>query len=340
MSQKFIFCYAMFSPSSAHCVLVISHLSSTDEMCLYCTNHAADVGIKLPKPRKKSKEAVSDKAFSSVTSTNSNSTLIQHVPRKPSFIDATAEPKDNKRKGSTASVDLSALTQPSVPRKKHKGVSTLEAKYHESGNENTDAAGIRRAHQWGRKQKDRFVELDPSLAVAVNEVDRPTLKRRRRNLADQKSKVTDHQVQEVLNDLIKNVDSKSDSDQLATALKGRRIFWKREFSELTKSDFLHVWNEAKRKFYKVKSIKPIQKQIITQEKVARIAKKTQSAADPGAHLIVETPGRAVEAHSKNDFLSQPIEDGEVHQDCWSHLFVGPSFRLGNEFNLQDFEEYL
>lgn len=271
-----------------------------------------------------------------------------HVPRKTSISNVSPDaPKPIKRK----SVDDSAtvLTSLSIPRKKNQKVIDTS-----SNTQSTDDVGRtslpppipRRRHQWGFKPpRDRYAELDSSTAVAVNAGDRPTLKNNRRELAEQKSKVTDAKVEMVLDDLLKKVPDPSDKE----AAKGRKLFWKRQFSELTKDDFIQIFEEATQKYMATKrGIEPPSAQLKTSSSNFTGSQAVIDTVDSDEEPVHQQPqkglveqGRHGEGENENaQNEAETVEEPKRYQDKWSHLFVGPTYRMGNEFTLEDFEEYV
>jgi hypothetical protein len=171
------------------------------------------------------------------------------------------------------------------------------------------------------------------------------LKSNQRELAEQKSKVTDAKVEMVLDDLLKKVPDASDKE----AVKGRTLFWKQQFSELTKDDFVKIFEEATQKYIATKrgkeppsaqskesSLNPTGGQTIidlvesNDEPVHQQPQK--GLVEQGRH------GEGKNVNAQNE--AETVEVPKRYQDKWSHLFVGPTYRMGNEFTLEDFEEYV
>jgi hypothetical protein len=379
-------------------IAMFTHSNDLGEACLYCSRHENDVVVKLPtnfrdklgleapKPPKKQTAAktinapentLERKQMAAKPINAPENTLEKYatankmskIPRKaPNPTPSPAVPMPSKRKTTTHSVDLgTVLPSLSIPRKKkQKIVNTNVAKPSETaGRTSPLPPGARRGHQWGRKPKDRYAELDSSTAVAVNAGDRPTLKNNRRELADQKSKLTENKVQLVLIDLLKNVPNPSaDKEKSNAAVRGRKLFWKREFSELNPEDFKALWLEARRKFTAVQSSKsssneknvkqPPEKSVASQktlvsdkeiidlleddddEETAGDGNPKKSSQKDDANVGDTDPNKDAPAQSTAEAKVPP----KRYHDRWSHLFVGPSYRMGNEFHLTDFEEYL
>ena len=128
--------------------------------------------------------------------------------------------------------------------------------------------------------RDRHAELDSSAAVPINAGPKPTLARKRRQLAKDKwgiptFKKSDAKMifEDLLESHIKHHEVKMTGLNAAAAapnnnksgrnnnnnnnnkltpntmvMNSRKIFWKRKFLSLSSSDFIVIWNEARNKF--------------------------------------------------------------------------------------------
>ena len=94
-----------------------------------------------------------------------------------------------------------------------------------------------------RKQK-WFDKLNKASAVSVSQVERPLLKRHRKELASEKSIVTKSTVNRLSEDLIQHT-KHLEIKQRKQVLVERKKFWKRQLSELTTEDFKSLWTEGK-----------------------------------------------------------------------------------------------
>jgi hypothetical protein len=322
--------------------------------------------------------------------------------RSSASIPSPAQNKPLKRKSSSQIVDLGTiLPTMAIPRKKKEKPESIPlAKPADVfGQPSQVSTVVRRGRQWGRKTKDRYAELDPSIAVAVNAGDRPTLKNSRKELAAQKSKVTVDMIQLVLTDLLEKIKKTSDRVELNATIKGRKLFWKREFSELTKEDFKEIWDEVKRKYTLVRNGKSnnndppsqsvdadssiVDRSVVDRNVVDRnvadsnvadrtvidrnVADRTVIDRNVADRTVVDRNVADRTVVDRNVGDRNVVDDGHVPQvvpifdaneesaiatnvcqeeppkpyhDRWSHLFVGPSFRMGNEFTLDEFEEYV
>ena len=97
---------------------------------------------------------------------------------------------------------------------------------------------------YGNKRLDdhRHKELDPSKAIAITAGEQPTLAKRRRKLADEKSVVTQSDIDNVFDDLVRHKDQ-IQKDQ--SFIKARKRFWKHQLSGLSTLDFQNIWKEAR-----------------------------------------------------------------------------------------------
>jgi hypothetical protein len=334
------------------------YFSSKDpdaEACLYCTTHAKDIGIMLPpqptKPRdlkirlmelkiqKKSDAQKAKFTHNKGQSKETTSDKTQSGSRKSSgSIPSSSSFKSIKRKNVSQIVDLgNILPSMSIPRKKKEKPESISVSKPADvvGQPSQVSAGARRGRQWGRKPRDRFAELDSSIAVAVNAGDRPTLKNSRKELAAQKSKVTADMIQLVLNDLLEKIKDKSERGELNATIKGRKLFWKREFSELTKDDFKEMWDEVKRKYTLVRNSKTNNTVATTSVSADSTVVDGAAEEDEDTQFVSTSPVGA----NEEEAITTDVPPKPYH-DRWSHLFVGPSFRMGNEFTLDDFEEFV
>ncbi|KAG7344146.1 hypothetical protein IV203_022154 [Nitzschia inconspicua] len=328
-----------------------------NEACLYCTKHANDVGITLPMSPHENREAFNSTKKSTVVQANDNAQSkfditnmkIFQIPRKSSASQQPfVAPKPIKRKRLVDGV-MVAPSQ-SIPRKTgqkldHGPIARISET---PGLASLTQVGTRRGCKRGRKSKDRYEELDSSAAVAVNACDRPTLKNNRRELAEHQSNVTEAKVQKVLDDLLENVPESNDKDAIHISLKGRKQFWKREFSELTNGDFKKVFEGALTKFA---ALRKFNDRTATEANIEQ-KKSTSDEIDEGlVRNDEEDPSEYSGPKTKSEFLESGEEDSDDevtsedeattrYHDKWSHLFVGPLYRMGNEFSLDDFEEYL
>ena len=200
-----------------------------------------------------------------------------------------------------------------------------------------------------KKVRDRYEELDSSTAVAVTAGTQPTLAKRRRILANQKSVVNDSDVNQIFNDLTLHKDRIKNN---ATAIfNARKRFWKHKFSELSTQDFDIIWKEA-RKQYEV-------------GKITVMDADADADADTGDGCNFDASSDGEEEimgriEKTNDVQLLPNGDGEKEvetgkekeqptltmmtkkerpPDRWSKLFIGQTFKgLGCEFTLDEFEE--
>jgi hypothetical protein len=215
------------------------------------------------------------------------------------------------------------------------------------------------------KEIDRHAELDASQATAVNAGERPTLVKKRRELADKKSVISDQSVRRVLDDLVEH--SNMGNAPIKELLIGRKSYWKREFSELTKEDFTAVWKDARQRFFQYNAENSASSGTTSRSK--NLGSPAESVSRPLNGSIDTEFANSQEGvpmgnisdddwesnNGNKDEETQPIgesEDGSAAHhttglldnsrppDRWSKLFLSPLFQLNNQFTLDKFEEYL
>ncbi|KAL3920701.1 MAG: hypothetical protein SGILL_003126 [Bacillariaceae sp.] len=249
-------------------------------------------------------------------------------------------PKKRKSPG----VDLETLPAPNPnPKKKQKSApdASERAKVWTSKPPaaTSDAPHVRRGSFWqmqARKPKDRYAELDATQATAVNAGERPTLSKKRKELAAQKSKITDEKTQLILDDLLELAKGE-DIDALKDAIKSRKRHFKRQFTELTTEDFLVIWKEARRQFLVMR----VNKHKNPDSKVASqgVVDLSSEARNDRDESTGSSSGPAVndkdEQKEKGTTLA---EKPRALTNRWSKYFLGPDFQLGNEFTMDKFEE--
>jgi hypothetical protein len=259
--------------------------------------------------------------------------------RSSASISSPVSSKPIKRKNSMQNVDLGPIpSSMAIPRKKKERSESISVAKPADvfGQPSQVSTSARRGgRQWGRRTRDRYAELDSSIAVAVNAGDRPTLKNSRKELAAQKSKVTVDMVQLVLADLLEKIHKSLKREELNETLRGRKNFWKREFSELTKEDFKAIWEEVKRKYTLVTHREINDNASSKSVVVDSTAVDRDGDDDEDAQFVSSLPVDATEESAIETTVRQ--EPPKPYHDRWSHLFVGPTFRMGNELTLEDLE---
>jgi hypothetical protein len=192
-----------------------------------------------------------------------------------------------------------------------------------------------------KKVLDRHEELDPSTAVAVSSGTKPTLAKRRRILANQKSVINDYDVNQIFNDLISHKDRiKTNASAIFNA---RKRFWKHKFSRLSTQDFDIIWKKA-RKQYEDGNIIVMDADTVDggnfdassdgEEEIMGKTKKTDAV-----QLLSGDGEKEVEKEKDQSTLTMTTTKKERLPDRWSKLFIGQTFKgLGCEFTLDEFEE--
>jgi hypothetical protein len=196
-----------------------------------------------------------------------------------------------------------------------------------------------------KKVRDRYEELDSSTAVAVTAGTQPTLAKRRRILANQKSVINDSDVNQIFNDLTLHKDRIKNN---ATAIfNARKRFWKHKFSGLSTQDFDIIWKEA-RKQYEDGNITVMNADTgdgdggnfdASSDGEEEIMGKTEKTND--VQLLSDGDGEeeVEKEKGKEQSTLAMTTKKERPPDRWSKLFIGQTFKgLGCEFTLDEFEE--
>lgn len=268
-----------------------------------------------------------DKGKSTLTETTATATSA--IPRKNK--QKASEMVIPKKKRSQI-VDLGkTLASNPIPKKKNAPTSADgegHAKVWASqppvpGNEVNQ--NVRRGSNWharSRKPKDRYMELDANQATAVNASCRPTLSKSRREIADQKSIVSDKKVSLVVRDLLEHVGNAEEND-LKKGLIARKAHFKRKFSEVTTADFQTIWTQAKNKFY------------VDRVQVGNKESSKTPVVDlsGGEKHGVAHPAQGTVNRSRNETQTETGNQSKP-KDRWAELFLGPLFCLGNEFKFE------
>ncbi len=138
---------------------------------------------------------------------------------------------------------------------------------HRSGNNNNNKKRPRNNSGWGpyyanqrQNRKDRHAELDSSAATAINVGPKPTLAKRRRQLADDKWESLAKR-EKYANEICQELRSKHPYKETfgpqkptpepyanARLLKSREKFWKRQLSNLSTKEYDAVWKEGRNQF--------------------------------------------------------------------------------------------
>jgi hypothetical protein len=136
----------------------------------------------------------------------------------------------------------------------------------------------------------------------------------------------------VLQDLLEQVGN-AEGDGLRAALKARKAYFKRYFSEMTTDDFVSIWKVARSQFL--------------------VARAEKGKSSKGSSAILDVVNLSGEKEQENadlghgaDNLSSKEKTSQKEKETnprpktnrWSKLFLGPGFNLGDEFTMDTFEE--
>jgi len=181
-----------------------------------------------------------------------------------------------------------------------------------------------------KNKHDRYEELDSSVAVAINAGEKPTLAKRRRELANEKSIVDDSDIDKIFDDLVLH------SDEIAAKnttgiLNSRRYFWKHKFSELSTSDFDSIWKHARNKFFllhqneksqsdsKEKNVIQDSSNSIDMASMASEGKKekdstSKTSTENGKQVPNVNTNYDIDRHDDDDDVVMDTDDDDSHSD--------------------------
>jgi hypothetical protein len=207
--------------------------------CIYCTIHGEDVD----KIYRKKKQASDDQKSDVVARRASD--LARHIDRRvsPSINESTMRPSPSFSKAVKV-LQNNLYVLPSLAKKAPKKKLRLKSKVVAA---KTPIATSSAAQAPPKQRKKRLHEnLDKSMAVSVSEVERPTLTKKRKVLANQQSHVTQEALERMSADLMDKVHHIDEIEQRSKVMRERKKFWKRELSELETQDFKELWDKAKK----------------------------------------------------------------------------------------------
>lgn len=190
-----------------------------------------------------------------------------------------------------------------------------------------------------KRARDRYEELDSSAAVAVTLGTQPTLAKRRRTLANEKSVITESHVEKMFNDLVENDDKIRKNCSMINA---RKRFFKHQFSNLSTQDFDITWKRARQQYFEYQDNKIKNKKDDADDiKVISIDEGddnfnnctlADTTIKEGNDVIIGSPEKD-DIKTRKSIPCTKISKEERAPDQWSKLFVGKGFRLGDEFTL-------
>ena len=211
------------------------------------------------------------------------------------------------------------------PHKVTKQVSSSVKDPRSDGIEKVSQNSVTKENTVLRKRKTKEIEQskepDRPRAAATNAVKQPTLAKRHRQIASEKSSVSEEDANIIFDDLLRHQDEIARNP---TIMKGRKRFWKHKFSEASTMDFDDIWGKARKRFKK------------HQNRQA----DTDSADGGDENVNASNAGGAVAPDGKksndHDLGEKPKrkESEQLPTDRWSNLFIGLPFEMGNEFTIE------
>jgi len=223
------------------------------------------------------------------------------------------------------------------------------------------------------REEDRHKELDPSMAVAINAGEQPTLAKRRQQLANDRSSVTKEDENQIFDDLVNH--SYEIAQNPKSVFNGRKRYWKHEFSGLSTIDFDSIWAKARKRFFEYQSRKAnMDCSDQSTRTIAELGSQPTSIDLPAPSLDTKERGKEKSERKRGsnslgsdddgvidtDYEMSNREDaerfkddntdqvsckktkkketGERPPDRWSKLFIGQPFEMGYEFTFDKIEK--
>ncbi len=289
-------------------------------LCLYCKKHSEDVNEKCHKVDEK------DPAF---------------LKKK------RAEEKDGRgetQQGTIAPKKTTKQISSSLKDRRSDGKEKVSQKA--TMKENT-VLGKRKA-----KEAERRKETDRPSAAAINAGEQPTLAKRRRQIANEKSSIAEEDANIVFDDLLRHLVKIARNPSM---MKERKRYWKHVFSEASTMEFDNIWVKARKRFKKHQNRQPntdseLEKMlsVATQKSFFRIENKDANlsdtiSSDDDGDIDTDMDGlnsggtAAFDGKANGHDLGEKPkrkQSGQLCSDRWSNLFIGLPFEMGNEFTIE------
>mmetsp|Transcript_42713 Transcript_42713/g.103011 ORF Transcript_42713/g.103011 Transcript_42713/m.103011 type:complete len:752 (-) Transcript_42713:61-2316(-) len=229
--------------------------------CVYCNRHAADIDETSRKNRKKAEDGLLDQKdqrkkkeqqerkiaeeqrIRQEKHKNQELRLIQQERKRKAEARAVKERQEVAKKAKTSVAARSFASRPLFSSNECSIDGMIRPpNMNGTGKERVAAPGSR----FYKGSKDRHEELDASQAEAVNMMEKPTLKKKRRELADQNSasRKTDFDVSGIVDYLLTKSKDALGQPRVISDFTPARKHWKRKLSHFSSSDFMDVWNRA------------------------------------------------------------------------------------------------
>lgn len=205
--------------------------------CLYCRTHAENVDETHQKLIRRDKALLEKKK-------NAEKERLAQKMQHRTMMPSKCFPKA----GSTSKNRIQHQSPTPTYPKRH--VSMMKGtNYTSKSADNRAPVALSKGNRaWGKyknREQDRYKELDPSVAVAINAGQQPTLAKRRRQIANDRSIVTKEDI-EIFNDLVSHREEVMQNP--VSVINSRKRHWKHEFSGLSTTDFDSIWIRARKRF--------------------------------------------------------------------------------------------
>jgi hypothetical protein len=335
--------------------------------CLYCTRHAENVDENHQKLVRRDEATLEKKKLAGKERLEQKQQRAKQLQRAGSTIIARSQ----KKSPNSSPLPLSSRN----PKRPVSMLKSTKIASKNTGNKPPIATSkaSRARGKYKSREEDRHKELDPSMAVAINAGEQPTLAKRRQQIANDRSSVTKEDANQIFDDLVNHRDEIAQNPK--SVFNGRKRFWKHEFSGLSTMDFDSIWAKARKRFFEYQSRKAnLDCSDPSTRTIAELGSQPTSIYLPAPFLDTKERGKDTNARKrgsnnlssdddgvietdykmsnhedagrfKDDNIDQlpckktkKKETGEWPPDRWSKLFIGQPFEMGYEFTLDKIEK--
>lgn len=219
--------------------------------CLYCRTHAENVDENHQKLVKRD-EALLEKKKAA------EKERLEQVKQRTIRSTKTIQNASSMSKSRFQHKSLDSIPLPSSTTYPKRPVSMLKGTKNVS--KSTDnrppvflSKASRERGKYKNREHNRHEELNPSVAVAINVGQQPTLAKRRKQIANERSIVRKEDINQIFDDLVSHRD-KILRDP-TSVINSRKRHWKHKFSGLSTADFDSIWIIARKRFHEYQSRK-------------------------------------------------------------------------------------
>jgi hypothetical protein len=229
--------------------------------CLYCRTHAENVDenhqklVRRDKALVEKKEAAEKERLEQIQQREKErlEQIKQRTMRSTKKFQANSMSKSRFQLESPDSIPLpSSSTYPKRPVSMLKGTKNVSKSTDHRPPVVTSKASRARG-KYKNREHDRYEELDPSVAVAINAGEQPMLAKRRRQIANDRSIVRKEDINQIFDDLVSHRDKIVRNPTYL--INSRKRHWKHEFLGLSTTDFDSIWIKARKRFNEYQSRK-------------------------------------------------------------------------------------